>query len=125
METSQLDLQALITTGKDQGFLTYDQVNDYLPDEAVSPEKLDLLLAALDEKGISLVDAAPVKARGAWNCGDEPTIQLAADTGSRPLHRACSDDARPGRASIRSCAVSNQRGVLPSRSRPRDASPRP
>jgi RNA polymerase primary sigma factor len=59
VDYSDQDLQTLITTGKTQGFLTYDQVNAYLPDEAVSPEKLDNLLMALDEKGIDVVDEAP------------------------------------------------------------------
>jgi len=59
VDYSDQDLQTLITTGKSQGFLTYDQVNAYLPDEAVSPEKLDNLLMALDEKGIDVVDEAP------------------------------------------------------------------
>jgi RNA polymerase primary sigma factor len=54
-----LDLQELVATGKAQGYLTYDQVNDYLPDEAVTPEKLDNLLIALEELGIELVTEAP------------------------------------------------------------------
>jgi RNA polymerase primary sigma factor len=53
------DLKELISRGKEQGFLTYDEVNDYLPDEAVTPEKLDNLLVALDELGIELVTEAP------------------------------------------------------------------
>ena len=53
------DLKELISRGKAQGFLTYDEVNDYLPDEAVTPEKLDNLLVALDELGIELVTDAP------------------------------------------------------------------
>jgi RNA polymerase primary sigma factor len=53
------DLKELISRGKTQGFLTYDEVNDYLPDEAVTPEKLDNLLVALDELGIELVTDAP------------------------------------------------------------------
>ena len=61
MESLNLDLHELVATGKSQGFLTYDQVNAYLPDEAVNPDKLDALLCALDEKGINLVDAAPVQ----------------------------------------------------------------
>ena len=48
--------------GKTQGYLTYDQVNDYLPDEAVNPEKLDSLLVALDEVGIELVSEVPTSA---------------------------------------------------------------
>ena len=54
-----MDLQDLVATGKAQGYLTYDQVNDYLPDEAVTPEKLDNLLIALEELGTELVTDPP------------------------------------------------------------------
>ena len=53
------ELQTLVVKGKSQGFLTYDDVNDYLPDQDVNPDKLDNLLVALDEMGIELVDKAP------------------------------------------------------------------
>ena len=53
------DLDELVAKGKTQGYLTYDEVNDYLPDEAVNPEKLDNLLMALDEAGIELVTDPP------------------------------------------------------------------
>ena len=56
-----IDLQLLIQKGKAQGFLTYDEVNAYLPDQDVSPEKLDNLLIALDEQGIELVDQPPAQ----------------------------------------------------------------
>ncbi|MCY2993796.1 MAG: sigma-70 family RNA polymerase sigma factor [Planctomycetota bacterium] len=59
MDHFEKDLQDLINKGKSQGFLTYDEVNAYLPDEAVSPEKLDNLLMALEEQGIGLVDQPP------------------------------------------------------------------
>lgn len=62
MELLDLDLRQLITTGRDQGFLTYEQVGEYLPDEDTSSEKLDNLLAVLDKKGIPLVDKKPVDA---------------------------------------------------------------
>src|SRR5438552_18711123 len=54
-----LELHDLIAKGKAQGYLTYDQVNAYLPDEAVNPEKLDNLLIALEDMGIELVSEAP------------------------------------------------------------------
>jgi RNA polymerase primary sigma factor len=53
------ELQTLVVKGKSQGYLTYDDVNAYLPDQDVTPEKLDNLLIALDEMGIELVDQAP------------------------------------------------------------------
>jgi len=60
MDHERMDLDVLVATGKTQGYLTYDQVNDYLPDEAVTPEKLDNLLIALEEQGIELVTEPPV-----------------------------------------------------------------
>ncbi len=53
------DLNELVVKGKTQGYLTYDQVNAYLPDEAVNPEKPDNLLMALDEAGIELLTDPP------------------------------------------------------------------
>ncbi len=59
MELMDLDLRQLIATGREQGYLTYQQVGKYLPDEDNSSEKLDNLLVMLDKKGIALVDKAP------------------------------------------------------------------
>jgi len=70
-----VDLQSLVVKGKAQGFLTYDDVNRYLPDEDVSPEKLDSLLLALEEKGIDIVDEVPAKLRVVTSKeSDGPTI---------------------------------------------------
>ncbi len=55
------ELDAIISKGREQGYLTYDEVNAYLPDEDVNPEKLDNLLFALDERGIKLVEKPPLK----------------------------------------------------------------
>ncbi len=59
MDHFDKELNELVAKGKTQGYLTYDEVNDYLPDEAVDPEKLDSLLVALDEMGIELVTEPP------------------------------------------------------------------
>ncbi len=59
MQHLEVDLQALVIKGRAQGYLTYDEVNAYLPDQDVNPEKLDNLLIALDESGIELVEQAP------------------------------------------------------------------
>ncbi len=48
-------LNILISAGKKQGYLTYSQVNEYLPDEAPTPEKLDHLLMCLEELEMEIV----------------------------------------------------------------------
>ena len=56
-------LDALMKLGREQGYLTYDQVNDYLPDEDVTAEKLDRLLLALEEQGIELREQSEAEKR--------------------------------------------------------------
>ena len=56
MEKIDEGLKALLEQGKDKGYLTFSQVNDYLPDDAVNPEKLDQLLMLLEDQGIELID---------------------------------------------------------------------
>ena len=48
MHRLKADINALVETGKQQGWVLYRQVNDYLPDEAPNPEALDHLLEALE-----------------------------------------------------------------------------
>lgn len=48
-------LNKLIDQGKKQGFLTFSQVNAYLPDEALNPEKLDNLVMCLEELGMEII----------------------------------------------------------------------
>jgi len=54
-------IKTLIAKGEKKGFLTYEEMNKDLPDDAVSPSQLDGLLATLDEMGINLVDEADVE----------------------------------------------------------------
>ncbi len=56
-------IKMLIEKGEKKGFLTYEEMNEDLPDEAVSPSRLDGLLETLDEMGISLLDEADVKSQ--------------------------------------------------------------
>ncbi len=49
-------LQELIKLGKRQGFLTFAQVNEYLPDEDVNPDRLDDLIESIEETGLEIRD---------------------------------------------------------------------
>jgi RNA polymerase primary sigma factor len=66
-------LKTLLESGKHKGYLTYGQVNDYLPDDAVNPEKLDQLLLILEEQGIELIDESEAEEREAGPATAEAT----------------------------------------------------
>jgi RNA polymerase primary sigma factor len=51
------DMKMLISMGKEKGYLTYDEVNDILPPDVVSPEHIDDLMVLFGEMDIELVDA--------------------------------------------------------------------
>ncbi|MBN2592720.1 MAG: hypothetical protein JXA81_04365, partial [Sedimentisphaerales bacterium] len=65
IDNTELQIKKLIEKGEKKGFLTYDEMNDDLPEDAVSAVRLDRLLATLDERGISLIDEADVEAHRA------------------------------------------------------------
>ncbi|MEK6643009.1 MAG: RNA polymerase sigma factor RpoD [Planctomycetota bacterium] len=48
----------LIEKGKTRGYLTWEEMNDSLPDEAVHPDRLEIILQKLEELGIDMVDEA-------------------------------------------------------------------
>jgi RNA polymerase primary sigma factor len=51
------DVDALISLGKTKGFLTYDEVNDALPDDDVGADQMDRVLSRLDSEDIEVVSA--------------------------------------------------------------------
>jgi RNA polymerase primary sigma factor len=82
-------LKEMITTAREQGHLTYSQVNAYLPDEAVNPEKLDHLLMALEEIGLHIVADKPgtvvPKGKNRRKSNKAPRRDLAVEDRSRRI----------------------------------------
>jgi RNA polymerase primary sigma factor len=56
VQDPELLMKSLIAKGKKKGFLTYEEINESLPDDAVSAKQLEKVLSTLDEMGISLID---------------------------------------------------------------------
>ena len=66
---SERKKRELITIGRAKGFLTYDEVNDHMPESIVSSDQIDDWLSTLGGEGIEIVDSAaqvrvPEKAGG-------------------------------------------------------------
>ena len=55
----QSQLKALIAKGKEQGYLTYREVNDHLPDEIVDPEQIEDIIGMINDMGITVHEVAP------------------------------------------------------------------
>src|SRR3989304_1858457 len=71
-------VKKLIAKGKQRGYLTYEEMNDDLPEEAVSPDRLDSLLMALDELGIELIDESEAAQREPFAETEEPVEEKTA-----------------------------------------------
>src|SRR5262245_13625167 len=54
---SERKKRELITMGKAKGFLTYDEVNDHMPETIVSSDQIDDWLSTLGGEGIEIVDS--------------------------------------------------------------------
>ena len=72
MEKLGQRIKTLVQKGKEKGYLTYEELNDLLPeDDVVSPEKIDDILIMLDEMGIDLIDEAEVESRDVLGLEEE------------------------------------------------------
>ena len=58
-KNQQSRLKHLIEKGKDQGFLTYAEVNDHLPEEIVDPQQIEDIIAMINDMGILVHEVAP------------------------------------------------------------------
>ncbi len=58
-EDRQSQLKVLIALGKEQGYLTYSEVNDHLPDDIVDPEQIEDIVNMINDMGITVHEEAP------------------------------------------------------------------
>jgi len=60
-EQQQSQLKQLIAKGKEQGFLTYTEVNDHLPPGIVEPEQIEDIVRMINDMGIMVHEIAPAE----------------------------------------------------------------
>ncbi len=65
------DLQGLVDLGREQGHLTFDQVNDFLPEEVTSPGDLRAALDTLEDMDIKVLEEIPAET-SALGAEEEP-----------------------------------------------------
>ena len=59
VDERQSQLKLLIARGKEQGYLTYAEVNDHLPSEIVDPEQIEDIVNMINDMGIPVYEKAP------------------------------------------------------------------
>ncbi|MGB6187603.1 RNA polymerase sigma factor RpoD [Aeromonas molluscorum] len=58
-QTPQSQLKLLVAKGKEQGYLTYAEVNDHLPQEIVDSDQIEDIIQMINDMGIQVVENAP------------------------------------------------------------------
>ena len=59
LQTPTSQVAALISRGKEQGYLTHAEVNDHLPDSITESEQIEDIIQMLNDVGIPVHDRAP------------------------------------------------------------------
>ncbi|WP_407516321.1 RNA polymerase sigma factor RpoD [Xanthomonas euvesicatoria] len=80
----QSDIKLLISKGLEQGYLTYAEVNDHLPDDLVDPEQIEDIISMINGMGIDVHEVAP----------DAETLLLNdGNTGNREVDDTAAEEA--------------------------------
>src|SRR3990167_1522828 len=58
-EQQKSRLKELIARGKEQGYLTYSEVNDHLPADITDPEQIEDIISMINDMGIRVSEDAP------------------------------------------------------------------
>ncbi|MDH3643824.1 MAG: RNA polymerase sigma factor RpoD [Gammaproteobacteria bacterium] len=59
IEQQQSRLKELIAKGKEQGYITYAEVNDHLPDDISDPDQIEDIIRMINDMGITVYETAP------------------------------------------------------------------
>ncbi|WP_028838613.1 RNA polymerase sigma factor RpoD [Thermomonas fusca] len=87
----QSDIKLLISKGLEQGYLTYAEVNDHLPDDVVDPEQLEDIIGMINGMGIEVHEVAP----------DVETLLLAGQqAGGREVDETAAEEAAAALSSV-------------------------
>ncbi|GAB2503635.1 RNA polymerase sigma factor RpoD [Lysobacter humi (ex Lee et al. 2017)] len=90
-QTQAADIKQLISKGLEQGYLTYAEVNDHLPDDVVDPEQIEDIIGMINGMGIQVHEIAP----------DAETLLLAGEaSGNREVDETAAEEAAAALTSL-------------------------
>ncbi|MCZ8164491.1 RNA polymerase sigma factor RpoD [Silanimonas sp.] len=86
----QSEIKQLISKGLEQGYLTYAEVNDHLPDDVVDPEQIEDIIGMINSMGIEVHEVAP----------DAETLLLTDATSTREADETAAEEAAAALSAI-------------------------
>ena len=86
MDSSVQAVKKMIAKGKERGYITYDEINEALPQDKVSSEQIEDILAQLSEMGINVVEGEDKEE------GDSATTSAASEAPAAPAAPAATED---------------------------------
>ncbi len=90
----QSRLKELIAKGKEQGYLTFAEVNDHLPEEINSPDQVEDIIAMINDIGIEVFEQAPDADQLLLNENEKSTDEDATEEAAAALAAVESDTGR-------------------------------
>ncbi|MCL4133951.1 UNVERIFIED_CONTAM: hypothetical protein GTU68_013694 [Idotea baltica] len=93
-QNPQSQLKLLVIKGKEQGYLTYAEVNDHLPAEIVDSEQVEDIIQMINDMGIKVVETAPDADDLALNDDDANIDEDAAEAAAAALSSVESEIGR-------------------------------
>ena len=94
MQSPTSQVAALISRGKEQGYLTYAEVNDHLPDSITESEQIEDIIQMIQDVGIPVHERAPETDDTMFEGGSEATDEVAEEEAAAVL---ASVESEPGR----------------------------
>jgi RNA polymerase primary sigma factor len=88
----QSRIKELITLGREQGYLTYAEVNDHLPEDISDPEQVEDIIRMINDMGINVFEVAPDK--DSLMLADADTDEAAAEEAAAALAAVETDIGR-------------------------------
>jgi Sigma-70 factor, region 1.1 len=110
------DVQGLVDLGHEQGYLTFEQVNDFLPQDVASPNDLRAMLESFEDMDIKVLEEVPTE-------GAEGEIEAEPEKEPEEEATDTGDSSDPVRLYLKemgtfSCSHASKRSKSPSGSRP-------
>ncbi|UGA54405.1 RNA polymerase sigma factor RpoD [Vibrio sp. VB16] len=93
-QNPQSQLKLLVIKGKEQGYLTYAEVNDHLPAEIVDSEQVEDIIQMINDMGIKVVETAPDADEMSINEDNNVTDEDAAEAAAAALSSVESEIGR-------------------------------